>query len=81
MLYKKGGDKMTKISKEERERRAKDVARAVFEARQLKKHIALTFNQKSKEYIVTYLIHVIQELKEIHDQYNPLGKELPFNDE
>jgi uncharacterized protein YlbG (UPF0298 family) len=60
----------------ERERRALNVAKAVFEARQLKKFVDLAFVGKSKEYIVTYLVHAIQELKEIHDRYNPLGREV-----
>ncbi len=71
---------MTKEKEAEREQRAKVIADAVADAKKLKKYLTFAFHNKSKEYIVTYLIHAIHELKEIHDQYNPLGKDI-FKDE
>lgn len=66
---------MSEEKEKERERRAKEVARAVYDSKKIRGYVKIWFHDKSKEYIVVYLIHAIQSLKEIHDQYNPLGKE------
>lgn len=52
-----------------KERRIKEVKAAISDSKEFKKYINLFLYGKSKTYIVTYLQHVISELREIHDQY------------